>query len=347
MDVVGFPTMGRSMVTVNPSVRYSSADLTVLVPTFNRPSKLTRLFISLEEQTQRVGRIIVVDGAENAEEVARVFAKRLPVEYFRCVPPSQIRQRNHGLAQLRPRDRLIVLLDDDMVLKPDAIEQMVLFWNSAEPETAGVCFNIVNGKPERRSILGRLLGLTAKDAGRVLKSGQTTAVSHVGASTLVQWLPGGATIWRKDVLMENPHREISSRWAIAEDLIFSYPIGKRLPLYVCARARARHEHVYDQRPGRQHWYHGRTQTLWLYHFVSSNRDLSKVLFFWTLALRMAGKLLRASVTLDANSLEFVCGQTAAVLAIVCNSVQRGTSHDLLHEPREADATAAKDNASRK
>lgn len=331
--------MGGAVAEVSEGTTYTSADLTVLVPTLNRPAKLTRLFESLEAQSEQVGRVILVDGAESAQAVVATFADRIPVEYFRCIPPSQIRQRNHGLAQLQARDRLIVFLDDDMVLEPEAIREMVRFWNIVEAETAGICFNIVNGEPERRTILNRLVGLTTIRSGVVLRSGLTTAVTHMDESIRVQWLPGGATVWRKEVLLDHPYREVSSRWAIAEDLIFSYPVGKRLPLYVCATARARHEHVYDHRPGMQQWYHGRTQTLWTYYFVSTNRELSKALFFWTLGLRMAGKLVRAVIRRDRNSLDFVRGQAAAVMAILRNAAFGGATRDLREEPSESEKTA--------
>jgi len=326
--------MGVAAAEVSEKKKYVSTDLTVLIPTLNRPAKLTCLFESIEAQSERVGRIILVDGAESAQAVILDFAGRIPVEYFRCIPPSQIRQRNHGLAQLQARDRLIALLDDDMVLEPEAMREMVRFWNTVEPETAGVCFNIVNGEPERRTFLRRLVGFTASRGGLVLRSGISTPVSHVKESIRTQWLPGGATVWRKEILLGHPHQEVSSRWAIAEDLIFSYPIGKRLPLYVCATARARHEHVYDQRPDKQHWYHGRTQTLWLYHFVSTNRELSKASFFWTLGLRMAGKLLRGVMRRDRKSVEFVRGQAGAVWAILQSLITKRTSRDLLQEPVE-------------
>lgn len=319
-----------------PNNNYACHDLTVLVPTLNRPQKLSQLFDSLAAQTEKVGRVIIVDGAESAESVVRAYATRLPVEYFRCVPPSQIRQRNYGLAQLHARDRLIVLLDDDMVLEPEAISEMVRFWNTVEPETAGICFNIVNGEPERRTFLRRFLGLTASGAGLVLRSGQTTAVTHMEESIRVQWLPGGATVWRREVLLDNPYREVSSRWAIGEDLIFSYPVGKRLPLYVCATARARHEHVYDHRPGMQHRYHGRTQTLWTYHFVTTNPGLSRVLFFWTLGLRMTAKLARGVIQRDSKSFEFVRGQMAAVMAIVGNVFAGDAARDLREEPPDSE-----------
>lgn len=315
--------------------RYASTDLTIVVPTFDRPAKLTNLFESIVTQSAPVGRVIIVDGAENAEPVVAAFANRIPVEYHRCRPPGQIRQRNLGLAQLWERDRLVALLDDDIVLLSDAVAEMIELWNTVEPDTAGICFNIVNSKPEPYSLLGALLGLRARGPGRVLRSGMTTAISPAGRNERVQWLPGGATVWRREILAERQHREINARWAIAEDLVFSYPVGKRRPLYVCAKAHVRHEHVSDYRVERRDRYHGRIQTLWWYYFVSSNSDLSRVGFLWTLLLRIVGKLGRGAVHRDRASIEFAVGQSAAAAAIIAHELRGHPIVTLLEEPQRA------------
>ena len=207
--------------------------MVILVPTLNRPHKLRELLESVAMQTEAVRRIIIVDGAEDAKPVVDLFQPSLPLEYSQCHPPSQIRQRNHGLSQLRAEnDHLVALLDDDIVLGTTAVEEMIAFWNRTPKETAGVAFNIVNGESERYTRLKGLLGLCAPEPGRVLRTGMATAVTHAKSDARVQWLPGGATVWRSDVLLGRPHAEVSTRWAIAEDLLFSYPIGKKRPLFV-------------------------------------------------------------------------------------------------------------------
>jgi glycosyltransferase involved in cell wall biosynthesis len=326
----GRPAATATYVNARAS-RYVASDLCVLVPTMNRPEKLTRLFESLAEQTQQVGRIIVVDGAENAEGVADKFRDRIPVEYYRCQPPGQIRQRNYGLSLLAERDKLVALLDDDIVLEAKSVERMVKFWNETEPETGGVCFNIINGPAPHYSQFAGLLGLGHRQPGRVLRSGLTTANTHVKKSMRVSWVPGGATVWRREVLLGRSHREIAARWAIGEDLLFSYPTGKKWPLYICADARVRHEHVSDYGAPRQDRYHGRTQTLWMYHFVASNNDLSRPLFLWTLSVRMAGKTIQGLVKRDRTRLEFVRGQASALVTIAGNALRRRDTDEMLHE----------------
>ena len=287
---------------------YTGRDVAFLIPTKDRPEKLKNLLESLARQTEPCGRVVIVDGGQSVRDIVVGFSDRLPVEYYECRPAGQIRQRNMGIALLGDRKRLIGLLDDDIVLEREALEAMVSFWNKCESNTAGVSFNIINSPPERRSWLKCLFGLSAREQGRVLRSGTTTSNSHVPDNLRTQWLCGGLTVWKQEILGKFPHREISSRWAIAEDVIFSYPIGKKFPLYVCADARARHEHEMDYVSEKKYRFHGRTQTMWLFYFVESNKDLSKMLLLWTLLLRINGKCVLSILTLDKRHLEFAIGQ---------------------------------------
>jgi hypothetical protein len=131
-------------------------------------------------------------------------------------------------------------------------------------------------------------------------------------------------VWRKDILLARTHTEVNARWAIGEDLIFSYPAGKQWPLYVCADAHVRHEHVHDYGAPSHDRYHGRTQTVWMYHFVASNRDLSRVGFIWTLIVRMVGKTAQGVLRWDRAPLAFVAGQGSALKDILRAEIS-GTS----------------------
>ena len=141
--------------------------------------------------------------------------------------------------------------------------------------------------------------------------------------------------------MRRMHQEIPCRWAIAEDLIFSYPIGKVRPLYVCASAKVRHEHVFDYQTSRPHRYHGRTQTLWLFYFVRSNPDLSELLFLWTVGVRVGGHVLRSLVSGEARHVQFASGQMAAVAAILRQWLSGRPLVELLHDRVDGDGSPTK------
>lgn len=301
--------------------RYNPSDLAFIVPTKDRPLKVRALLQSLASQTVPCGRIIVVDGGESVESVVSSFSSSLPVEYYKAPAPGQLRQRNQGIALLDARTRLVGCLDDDIVLEKDAVESLIHFWNSrCEPETAGVSFNIVNEPSAECSWWKRVIGLGSPTPGQVLRSGITASNCRVSSHTRTQWLCGGATVWKQEILKEFPHKEINSRWAIGEDIIYSYPIGKQYPLYVCADAKVRHEHVFDYKVKRPHRFHGCTQTKWLFYFVESNKDLSRPLFLYTQAVKILGRIGLGLCTWRKEPLAFAMGQieglTAGLVALM-------------------------------
>lgn len=269
---------------------YHGQDLALVIPTKDRPQKMRNFLNSLVQQEVICGRIIIVNGGQSIEEMVMSFSGRLPVEYYECHPPGQIRQRNMGIALLDERTRLVGFLDDDIVLESGALEHMIAFWNRTEPHTAGVSFNITNQHSTLPKWAKGFFAMLFPRQGKVLPSGYQVSIENVRKDLKAQWLCGGATVWKQRILRDYANREISSRWAIGEDLIFSYPIGKRFPLYVCADARVRHEHVYDHKVDMRHRYYGRTVMLWRLYFVESHKELSRKLFFLMASAEMIMRL---------------------------------------------------------
>src|SRR5260221_10436544 len=204
---------------------YEPTDLAIVVPTKDRPMKVRALLESLDRQSERCGRILVVDGGVSVRDVVHEFAGRLPVEHHICLPAGQIRQRNMGIALLNDRTPLVASLDDDIELEPDAVGQMIAFWNAVEPETAAASFNVINTPPEPDTWVRRLFGLAGPRPGHVLRSGLSTSNCQATTNYRSDWVCGGAAVWRLDVLRRYPHRELPSRWAISWDLIYSYRLS--------------------------------------------------------------------------------------------------------------------------
>lgn len=292
--------------------RYTAQHLSILVPTKDRHAKLRILLESLAAQSTPVGRILIIDGGESVAPLVAEFAARLPIERHECLPPSQIRQRNLGISLLDERTPLAASLDDDIVLEPEAVERMIELWNQVEPDTAAISFNITNTPPEPTTWLRRTFGMAGTRPGQVLRSGMPTSNCQVTSDARVEWVCGGATVWRSAVLKSHPHTPLPSKWAIAEDVVYSYPIGRQLPLYVSSRARVRHEHVFDYAVKQPHQFHGLTQTLWLYHFVESNPTLSIPALTVNVVGSAIGRVMQGLATADARLLKFALGQMQAL-----------------------------------
>jgi len=283
-------------------------DMALIIPTKDRPERVKTLLDSMAQQTVPCGRVIIVDGGRSVKDIVMSFSDRLPVEYWECHPPGQIRQKNKGVSLLDGRTSLVGFLDDDIVLEPKALERMITFWNECEPDTAGVSFNIVNSPSYRYSWVKALMGMSSPKQGRVLRSGYNVATTPVDSHLKTQWLCGGATVWRREILKRFTGREIYSRWAICEDVMFSYPIGKAHPLYVCADAKVRHEHVYDHAAKMKYRYYGRTVTLWRLFFVESHGEFSRMSFLWMVLAQISARFILGIFSFRMRHIEYAVGQ---------------------------------------
>ncbi len=221
-----------------------------------------------------------MDGADetgqSAKTVAAEFSNRLNLTYLQCSPPGQIRQRAKGLAALDSSIHLVGFFDDDIVIEPNGLQAILDFWNRSSPEPAGVAFNLANIPAHRRSALRALIGMSG-NPGQVLASGYNVSVANVEADTKSQWLPGGCTIWRQDVVREFPQIEIDTSWAAGEDVRFSYPISKKYPLLVCAAAKAFDTGQAIGKPtAARARFQGHRESAAYMYLVELNRDLSYV-----------------------------------------------------------------------
>ena len=68
-------------------------------------------------------------------------------------------------------------------------------------------------------------------------------------------------------------------------------------------------------PRKWHFSYVRNQTIWLYYFVNSNKDLLKVLFFFTLFIRVFSKYSYGLITRQWNLVNFSLGAISAVVEI--------------------------------
>lgn len=294
---------------MNSKYKYSSKDIAMVIPTKDRPEKVRNFLASVAAQDEKPGLIVFVDSGRSVASVIDDFRAELEINYYVAHQKGQIPQRNQGIATLNANQfPLVAFFDDDIVLEVGAMRAMVNYLNTLPDDTAGVGFNITNMKGLDDNFLLNLLGITDSKPGMVLSSGANTPITSVKGNIESKWLCGGATIWKLDIVNRYNHMEISTRWASCEDLIFSYPIGKKYRLFVCADAKVRHEHVYDHTGNQRFFFYGETETLWRMYFVMSNPDLSLVAFLKMITVLIFARLALGIGRLKAKHFQFALGQ---------------------------------------
>lgn len=267
-------------------------DIAIITPTKGRHRQLARLLETLSRQTVSVRQIIIADGGRDAAQTIAPFLETLPVTWLDCPVPGQIAQRNLALSTLDPAARVVIYLDDDIQLEPDALENLIACWNSREEEPAGMSLNITNMAAQKDNVFRHLFFMQSEPRGRVLASGYNSPMIGLRENIRSQWVIGGATAWRRDVLASTVNRPIPSRWAITEDLMYSYALFKSgAALYGCADARVKHVDDTIKETFASGLFRGNNATLWRYLFVVENPELSKPKFFWMMSGQTAVRLV--------------------------------------------------------
>ena len=297
----------------NNSPYISQSEICIIVPTFNRPKQLCSLLKTISEQTVMVGHIVIADGMGDAQEIVMSFENNLPIKWLNCPVKGQISQRNYALNDLSSVYKIVIYFDDTIQLEINAIEEMMNFWNKQVILPAGVSFKII-GLPERPNNFIRHLFLIATEPrGKVWKSGYNSPCGNLNKNMKSEWLPGGCTAWRRDILNTYAVSEIPSRWAVCEDLIFSYPVGKNECLYLCNDAKVREIDDITKLGFVRCAERGKSTVLWRLYFVSINPELSVLLFFWMNIGLLFGFVLR-SIKGDRCQLGYFVGTFLGVLS---------------------------------
>ena len=217
-----------------------SHHLAIVIPTKDRPRDLRDMLGSLQNQTIRPSQVIVVDGSEQEDrQVIRLFPE-LAIDFVRVFPPSLSAQRNAGMAKLRSDITLAGYIDDDIVLEKDAIENMLAFWKEVGPDFGGASFNIINSPRSKWNRIRNLVGRGDKKPGAVLSSGLTNAPGCVAVNLETDWLTGGATIWRREIIESYSYDEWFVGMGYMEDVDFSFKVGETYRLVVVASAKIVH-----------------------------------------------------------------------------------------------------------
>ncbi len=218
-------------------------NLCLIIPTKDRPLELERLFNSIDSQSIHPAQIIIVDGGDPGINWLMEKFPGLPIDYLQVLPPGLTRQRNAGLRIVRDDINLVGFLDDDIVLEPDCLKNMLAFWESTENKIGGAGFNIIDAIPTQKPRWAASLMhgyYRNKKPGSLLKSGRNIPYCPAVATIETEWLCGGATVWRREIFKKFEYDEWFATYGIVEDIDFSYRASMQYRLAVVADAKVRH-----------------------------------------------------------------------------------------------------------
>lgn len=250
-----------------------------IVPTRNRPGLLSVLLKSIQNQTVKPDQVIIVDGSD--ESIAPRIKELIPpgISYVRVFPPSLTKQRNAGIKALNKDITLVGYLDDDIVMEKDAVEAMLRFWENCPDDIGGTSFNITNNPVADRfeKTIRKLFCIDDSKGGSVLRSGHNTLLSPVLKDTYSEWLCGGATVWRRQILENFEYDEWFAGWAFVEDVDFSFRVAQKYRLVNLFDAKVQHNPP-PYNPKKRYSL-GKMDVIYRYYFVNKHPYFSTPLFY--------------------------------------------------------------------
>jgi glycosyltransferase involved in cell wall biosynthesis len=284
--------------------KLEASQISVVVPTKDRPAEIRSFLSSVRASTQRPGEIIFVFSGQDITSVLKEFSD-LCVRAEPSAAASQIKQRNRGLELVAKEAKYVACFDDDITLDPHAIEKIVDFVNASEKDYGAVAFNIANTRGFRFNLFKFLFCMSGTRAGAVLPSGYNTNLCNVPRSMEVDWVFGGATLWKRNIICGTARTDHYGSYAFIEDVEFSYGVRRSFPLAVCAEAR-----VHDLRAAGS--FHktvafGKMQVAYRIAFVRRAGDLSVTLALWACIGQLCENLFRAIMQREPHLLRTAWG----------------------------------------
>ena len=295
--------------------------ISFIIPTMDRELDLHILLSSIVKQTHQPDQIIIVDGSfVEIKHIIKEFPS-LNIDYVRVFPPSLAKQKNAGVKKVKDNITLVGYLDDDLELYPDSVEKMLSFWKGASKNVGGAAFAIVSGE-RKIGGLRKLFGLDSDRPGKVLSNGFVSTLDDPIETVNVDWLNGGATVWRREVINNHKYDEWFKGSGFMEDIDFSFNIGGSYSLIILSEARVNHHH----HPIRRDRYYilGEWQIINRLYFVRKYKHRGLSIFkawlssFILVILNMAASILK----LDYDRFRLTLGNIAGIfLSIFKKNVQ--------------------------
>jgi glucosyl-dolichyl phosphate glucuronosyltransferase len=263
--------------------------VSVIIPTFNRPAELKNCIRSLLDQSEKPTELIIIDDGNLAEPPLQkeCTEKGIYYLYIKKEKPGLAASRNVG-AKVAQGD-IIFYFDDDVILSSKYIEEVLQVYEEDEAKSfggvEGVMSNIkpLTASQQFRKIFHMIFLTVGLKEGKVLPSGFVTDYGTKGVPLEkvqeVDFFHGYAMSFRKEIFQEFSFDEKKyQRYGLGEDQDFSYRVSKKYKLIVTPRARLLHLESEKMRPDQERI--GRN--LIIHRFIFFRDQVKKGCWSWVL-----------------------------------------------------------------
>ena len=264
---------------IENDLKESELKICVIIATRNRPEMLSKLLESIVDNRVRPDLISIVSSGVEIESTIVKFKDKLKIEHIHTNKSGQVLQRNLALESIKEIYDAYSFLDDDVIVDQEFFTKIGLFIAKSDDLIGGIGVNLER-EPNvlmKNSIVNRIgkYFISNHFSGKVLRSGR--GIKYIGKESVKQvaWL-NGLSVWTHPVISNFKHVPMGNRYAAAEDLIFSYKVGKVYKLYYSPEIKVKDQNIEKTNPPNLDIY----RTSWQHklYFVLTNQEMNFWLF---------------------------------------------------------------------
>ena len=208
---------------------------------------------------------------------------------------NQVHQRTIGLKFLNKNIKIILQLDDKIILEKNSIKFLLDEWKNADNDTAGIALNPQNYFRPKTSLFHFLTLTNSNIDGKILSSGFANGWSEIKKNKKMKWLNGGMTSWKLKFIPQIYKRKFPIlKWSVCEDLFFSYSISKKYKLILSSKSKAKIILKNEKISIIENFNNGFIHAKILHSFVSQNKEFSIILFYYSI---FSSSILGVSINL--------------------------------------------------
>lgn len=196
---------------------------------------------------------------------------------------NQVYQRSLAANYLKSKIKILLLLDDNIVLEKNCIKELVKNWNEYPADTAAIGIVKKNYIKPKINILHSLTYINSNNQGQILKNGLPIGYDKTKKPKELKWINGGMTSWRLEFVPKIFKRNYPKiNWSVGEDLIFSYPVSKKYKLILSNTAKAislkkNYLNTFDENFKKGFYYSSILKS-----FVKKHKEFSLILFYYSI-----------------------------------------------------------------
>ncbi len=304
---------------------------TVIVPTYNRPKELEDCIVSLLQQTVKPSELIIVDDGklESIPHLEQLKSAGIETIHAKKAIPGLTESRNKGISLAK--GDIVLFFDDDVILHHEYLEEILKVYSSIPFEQIGGVGGMMINRPPKgpfavvRKIIEIIFLISWRKEGRILRSGFFTDLQEhehpLQETVKVDYLPGCAMSYRKDIFSEFAFTEKYRDYGFGEDKDFSFQVSKKYKLFIQKSACLRHLESAEMRPDKK--LYGKKYILGRYLFFKNRvqtRAWEQILFFYAVTGYTIIRILALAISPTKENVKHLAGIFQAVKDICTRQV---------------------------